>query len=150
MPVALAQPAPDFELENQNKERVKLSDFRGKKVVLFFYPLDFSPVCSNEVVCFQQDLPKFIAADAVVLGISTDSVWAHKAFREAKGITYDLLSDIKREVVKKYDLFLPDANIGKRATVIIDRQGNVFWFKEQPLREARDDTEILAALARIP
>jgi peroxiredoxin len=149
MPVTLADPAPDFELENQNKEKIKLSDFRGKKIVLFFYPLDFSPVCSNEVVCFQRDLPQFTATDAVVLGISTDSVWAHKAFREAKGITYDLLSDIKREVVKAYDLFLPEANIGKRATVIIDRQGNVVWFKEQPLREARDDAEILAALERI-
>jgi peroxiredoxin len=150
MGIALAELAPDFELENQNKEKVKLSGFRGKKVVLFFYPLDFSPVCSNEVVCFQRDLPQFEAKDAVVLGISTDSVWAHKAFREMKGVTYDLLSDIKREVVKAYDLYLPEANVGKRATVIIDREGKVRWMKEQPMREARDDAEILAQLERIP
>jgi peroxiredoxin len=95
------------------------------------------------------DLPQFAAQDAVVLGISIDSVWCHKAFREAKGITYDLLSDMKREVVQKYDLYLPDANIGRRATVIIARDGKVAWFKEQPMRQERDDAEIIAALKNI-
>jgi peroxiredoxin len=148
MPLTVGQPAPDFELENQDKKKVKLSDLRGKKVVLAFYPLDFSPVCSNEHACFVTDLPQFSAKNAVVLGISVDSVWCHKAFREAKGITYDLLSDMKREVVQKYDLFLPEANIGRRATVIVDTQGNVAWFKEQPLREERNDAEILEALEK--
>jgi len=150
MPIAVGQPAPDFELENQDKKKIKLSDLKGKKIVLAFYPLDFSPVCTNEHVCFMTDLPQFNAKDATILGISIDSVWAHKAFREAKGITYDLLSDIKREVVQKYDLFVPEANIGKRATVIVDRNGIVSYFKEQPLREARDDKDILEALAKIP
>jgi len=150
MPITLGQPAPDFELENQDKKKIKLSGLRGKKVVLAFYPLDFSPVCTNEHVCFMHDLPQFAAKDAVVLGISIDSVWCHKAFREAKGITYDLLSDMKREVVQKYDLYLPDANIGRRATVIVGRDGKVAWFKEQPLRQERDDAEILTALENIP
>ena len=150
MPITVGQPAPEFELENQDKKKIKLSDLRGKKVVLAFYPLDFSPVCTNEHVCFMHDLPQFAAKDAVVLGISIDSVWCHKAFREAKGITYDLLSDMKREVVQKYDLYLPDANIGRRATVIVGRDGKVAWFKEQPLRQERDDGEILAALANVP
>jgi peroxiredoxin len=151
MPVTVGQEAPDFELENQDKQKIKLSDFRGKKkVVLAFYPLDFSPVCTNEHVCFMTDLPQINATDAVVLGISIDSVWCHKAFREAKGITYDLLSDIKREVVQKYDLYLPEANIGRRATVIVGRDGKVSYFKEQPLREARNDAEIIAALQKTP
>jgi peroxiredoxin len=94
------------------------------------------------------DLPQFSDQDAVILGISVDSVWTHKAFREAKGITYDLLADMHREVVKKYDLFLPEANIGRRATVIVDTAGKVAWFKEQPIREARNDAEIIAALAQ--
>jgi peroxiredoxin len=118
--------------------------------VLAFYPLNFSPVCTNEHTCLMRDLPQFAAKGAVILGISVDSVWCHKAFREARGITYDLLADMKREVVQKYDLFLPDANIGKRATVIIDRQGAIAWFKEQPMRQERDDAEILAALQAIP
>lgn len=147
MPIQVGQEAPDFELENQDKAKIRLSSFRGKKkVVLAFYPLDFSPVCSGEHQCFMSDLPQFEAKDAVVLGISIDSVWCHKAFREARGITYDLLSDMKREVVQKYDLFLPEANLGKRATVIVDTAGKVAYFKEQPLREARNDAEILAAL----
>jgi peroxiredoxin len=150
MPITLGQPAPDFELENQDKTKIKLSDFRGKKtVVLAFYPLDFSPVCSNEHTCFMTDLPHFDAKDAVILGISIDSVWCHKAFRKQFNISYDLLADIKREVVQKYDLFLPEANIGRRATVIVDKAGNVAYFKEQPMREERDDAEILAALEKI-
>ena len=150
MPVTLGQSAPDFELENQDKKKIKLSDFRGKSnVVLAFYPLDFSPVCTNEHVCFMTDLPQFNATNAVILGISIDSVWCHKAFREAKHISYDLLSDMKREVVQKYDLFLPEAHIGQRATVIVDKSGNVAWFKEQPMREERDDAEILAILAKL-
>jgi peroxiredoxin len=148
MPVQIGQEAPDFELDNQDKAKIKLSSFRGKKkVVLAFYPLDFSPVCTNEHVCFMHDLPQIESADAVILGISVDSVWCHKAFREARGITYDLLADMLRDVVKKYDLFLPEANIGRRATVIIDTAGKVAWFKEQPMREARNDAEIIAALA---
>ncbi len=151
MPITVGQLAPDFELENQDKTKIKLSDFRGKKkVVLAFYPLDFSPVCSNEHTCFMTDLPQFDAKDAVILGISIDSVWCHKAFRNAFKISYDLLSDIKREVVQRYDLFLPDANIGRRATVIVAKDGKVSFFKEQPMREERNDAEILAALANTP
>jgi len=147
MPITVGQEAPDFELDNQDKQKVKLSSFRGqKKVVLAFYPLDWSPVCTNEHACFMHDLPQFDAKDAVILGISVDSLWCHKAFREAKGIKYDLLADMHREVVKKYDLFLPEANIGRRATVIIGKDGKVKWFKEQPIREERNDAEILAAL----
>ena len=96
------------------------------------------------------DLPQIQASDTVLLGISVDSVWCHKAFRAAKGITYDLLSDMLRDVVKKYDLFLPEANIGRRATVIVGKDGKIAWFKEQPIREARNDAEILAALAQTP
>ena len=149
MPIQVGAEAPDFELENQDKQKVRLRDFRGqKKVVLAFYPLDFSPVCTDEHVCFMHDLPQIQAHDTVLLGISVDSVWCHKAFRAAKGITYDLLADMHREVVKKYDLFLPEANIGRRATVIVGKDGKVSYIKEQPMREARNDAEILAALAQ--
>ena len=149
MAIVVGQEAPDFELDNQDKAKVRLSSFRGKKkVVLAFYPLDWSPVCTNEHVCFMTDLPQFEAKDSVILGISVDSVWCHKAFREAKGIKYDLLADMKREVVQKYDLYLAEANIGKRATVIVGKDGKVAFFKEQPMREERDDGEILAALEK--
>jgi len=150
MAIVVGQMAPDFELENQDKKKIKLSDLRGKKVVLIFYPLDWSPVCTNEHKCLTSDLPRFEGKDAVILGISIDSGWCHKAFKEARGIPYDLLADMKREVVKLYDLYLPEANIGRRATVIVGRDGKVAWFKEQPMKEERKDEEILEALEKTP
>ena len=84
MPVTVGQMAPEFELDNQDKAKIRLADFRGKSnVVLMFYPLDFSPVCSNEHVCMVNDFPQFNATETVVLGISVDSTWCHKSFREA-------------------------------------------------------------------
>jgi len=149
MPLPVGTDAPDFELESQDKQKIKLSAFRGqKKVVLIFYPLDFSPVCTGEHACLRQDFPQIQQQDAVVLGISVDSVWCHKAFRAAHHIPYDLLSDMLREVVQKYDLFLPERNIGRRATVIVGRDGKIAYFKEQPLPEPRKDAEIIAALAK--
>lgn len=149
MAIVVGQDAPDFELDNQDKAKIRLSDFKGKKkVVLMFYPLDFSPVCTGEHVCMMNDLPSIESKDTVILGVSIDSVWCHKAFRQAQGIKYDLLSDIHRDVVKKYDLFVPEANIGKRATVIVDRNGKVSYFKEQPIKEPRSDAEIIAALEK--
>ena len=150
MAIVVGQEAPDFELDNQDKQKIKLSSFRGqKKVVLAFYPLDFSPVCTNEHMCFISDLPQIQDKDAVLLGISVDSVWTHKAFREAKGIKYDLLSDMMREVVKKYDLlFCRRRTLGDAPTVIVGKDGKVSYFKEQPMREARNDAEIIAALEK--
>jgi len=151
MPITVGQQAPDFELDNQDKQKIRLSTFRGiKKVVLAFYPLDWSPVCTTEHGCFGTDLPQFEAADAIILGISIDSVWCHRAFRAAHNIKYDLLADMLRDVVKTYDLYIPESNIGKRATVIVGRDGKVSYFKEQPMREPRDDKEILAALLKTP
>ena len=94
MPIAVGQPAPDFTLKDQSQKDIKLSDFAGKRnVVLIFYPLDFSPLCTNEHACFVNDLKQFESLDAQVLGLSVDSVWAHKAFAEKMGITYPLLAD---------------------------------------------------------
>ncbi|RMG15891.1 MAG: hypothetical protein D6729_11800, partial [Deltaproteobacteria bacterium] len=86
MPIEKGQPAPDFTLVDQDGNEHTLSQYRGKPVVLIFYPLDFSPVCSKEHACLVEDLSKFNELDAVVLGISVDSNWCHKAFAEAKGI----------------------------------------------------------------
>src|SRR4029077_8009759 len=94
MSIAVGQTAPDFTLMNQEKKEVKLSDFAGKKnVVLVWYPLDWSPTCTNEHVCFVNDMKSFETLDAEVLGVSVDSVWSHKAFAEKMGIKYSLLAD---------------------------------------------------------
>lgn len=148
-PIQTGQPAPDFTLKDQNDQEVSLSSFKGRKVVLAFYPLDWSPTCTDENVCLRDDLPHFEDKDAVVLGISVDSLWSHKAWAKHLGLKHRLLSDMQREVVKKYGMFIPEANIGKRATVVIDSQGTVRFVKVQEITKARDDKEILAVLDSI-
>jgi len=158
MPIQVGAEAPDFELASSEFEndrpgkKIRLSDFRGKQnVVLAFYPLDFSPVCTSEHECLIRDLPDLEGASAQVLGISVDSVWSHAAFKRQLKITYPLLADFqpRGEVAEKYGLFLPDRGITARATIIVDKQGKVAWVKEQEVRQARDDREILEALRRL-
>ena len=142
--------APDFELMNQNKEKVKLSDFRGeKKVVLLFYPMDFSPVCTEEHCKFGPELPRIIGSeDAVVFGINCDSPWCHAAFKKQFNIPYDLLSDVTRDVVKKYGMYagLEPMNCSKRGTVVIGKDGRINHYHEQPMREPRSVEDIAKAV----
>jgi peroxiredoxin len=139
--------APDFTLKDQDQKDVKLSDYKGKKnVVLAFYPLDWSPVCTTENKCLNDDFPKFQSASTEVLGISRDSVYSHKAWQEALGLKHRLLSDMSGDVAKKYGMWLDDKFITKRATVIVDKQGTVKYVKVQEILTARDDNEILGAL----
>jgi len=134
--------APDFELMNQDKNPVKLSDYRGKKkVMLLFYPMDFSPVCTEEHCAFGPAFDKLNGpdADTVVFGVSTDSPFSHAAFRKQYNIPYDLLADVTRKTVKAYGLFAGEEpfNCGKRGTVIIDKSGKIAFYQEQPMREPR-------------
>ena len=144
--------APDFEMMNQDKQMVKLSDFRGKKkVVLIFYPLDFSPVCTNEHACFVNDLKQFESLDAQVLGLSVDSAWAHKAFAEKMGITYPLLADFnpRGAVADKFGVYLADKGITGRAIAIIDKGGKIAWFKNYDIPVVPDMKEVGQALAAV-
>jgi peroxiredoxin len=94
MSIAVGQAAPDFMLLNQDKKEVKLSDYAGKKnVVLVWYPLDWSPTCTNEHACIVNEMKPFEELDAEVLGVSVDSVWSHKAYADKMGIKYSLLAD---------------------------------------------------------
>src|SRR3989442_981614 len=94
MSIAVGQAAPDFMLLNQDRKEVKLSDYAGKKnVVLVWYPLDWSPTCTNEHACIVNEMKPFEALDAEVLGVSVDSVWSHKAYADKMGIKYSLLAD---------------------------------------------------------
>jgi peroxiredoxin len=158
MPIAIGAEAPDFELPSNELDngrpgkKVKLSDFRGKKnVVLAFYPLDFSPVCSGENECLRNDYSQFQQAGAQVLGISVDSVWTHAAFARHLKLEYPLLADFqpRGDVAAKYGLFLADKGITARATVIVDKQGKVAWLKQQDIPAARSDEEILAQLKKL-
>ncbi|MBI4063571.1 MAG: peroxiredoxin [Elusimicrobia bacterium] len=150
--IATGQTAPDFTLKDQNDQDIRLSDFKGKKnVVLAFYPLAFSPVCTKENECFTNDIGQYTQAGAEVLGISVDSTWTLKAWAKQLNFKHKLLSDFSREVSKKYGLFLADKNISQRATVIVDKQGKVTWVKIQPaITMQRENQEILTALKSLP
>src|ERR1700731_5054511 len=128
MAISVGAAAPDFTLKDQSQKEVKLSEFQGKKnVVLIFYPLDWSPVCSNEHACFVNDLKQFEKLNAQVLGLSVDSVWSHKAFADKMGIQYPLLSDFQPRgaVAEKFGFYLADKGITGRAVVIIDKDGKI-------------------------
>ena len=152
MSIAVGQTAPDFMLLNQEKKEVKLSDFAGKKnVVLVWYPLDWSPTCTNEHVCFVNDMKAFETLDAEVLGVSVDSVWSHKAFAEKMGIKYSLLADFhpRGAMSEKYGVYVADKGITGRAIAIVNKAGKVAWFKNYDIPVVPDLREVAAALGQV-
>lgn len=152
MSLAVGHTAPDFTLKDQNQKEVKLSDFAGKKkVVLVFYPLDWSPVCTNEHACFVNEMKQFETLDAEVLGVSVDSVWSHKAYAEKMGIKYSLLADFhpKGATGEKYGVYLGEKGITGRAIFIVDKQGKVAWAKNYDIPVVPDVKEVATALGGI-
>ena len=121
--------APDFSLSgatNQEDTDVSLSDFEGKKLVILFYPLDFSPVCSEQVPDFNENLDAIRAKGADVIAINRDSTFAHKAWSKALGgIGFPLLSDMNLEVSKQYGMALEEVGITTRGVLIVDESGKV-------------------------
>ena len=152
MSIAVGQTAPDFTLKNQSQQDVKLSDFAGKKsVVLVFYPLDWSPTCTNEHACFVNDMKSFDQLDAEVLGVSVDSTWSHKAYAEKMGIKYSLLADFQPRgaMADTYGVYLSDKGITGRAIVIINKEGKVAWVQNYEHCQVPDLKEVSAALQQV-
>jgi len=127
--------APDFTLPNANAEEITLSDLRGKNVVLVFYPLDWSPACSDQLSLYQSELPEFDKNDAVVVGISVDSLYSHGAWAAVRDITFPLLADFHPhgEVSRLYKVMRPSNGFSERALYIIDRQGIIRYSHVSPL-----------------
>jgi peroxiredoxin len=148
MAISVGQPAPDFSLRANDDKEYKLSDLKGKNVVLAFYPLDFSPVCTNEHMCFRDDLTQFQGLNAQVLGISVDSTWAHKAFAKQLDLQFPLLADFhpKGAVAEKYGLYLQERGIAARAVVVIDKEGVVRFVKQYDIPTVPDTKEVVAAV----
>jgi peroxiredoxin (alkyl hydroperoxide reductase subunit C) len=132
--IAVGEPAPDFTLRNQDGEKVSLADFKGRKVLLVFYPLDFSPVCSDQLSIYQEVKPEISEKGVELIGISIDSAYAHKAFQEKLGIDTTLLSDFepKGEVARAYGSYIDGAGIANRTLVLVDEEGKVAWTYESP------------------
>jgi len=125
-PPQVGDPAPEFRLKGPGGQFVTLSEFRGRRpVVLFFYPLAFSPVCSHQLPMVQTDLARFEELGAAVLGISVDSHWSNEAFAQSLGLTFPLLSDFRREAMSAYGVLLDQAGYSARALFVIDKDGRI-------------------------
>ena len=144
--VTVGQEAPDFTLRNEDNQAVKLSDLRGKPVVLVFYPLDFSPVCTSEMCAIRDDYTAFQEKGAQVFGISRDSTWTHKAFKEKEGLKYSLLADMNGAVAKQYGAWNDALGLAERVTVVLDKDGVVQHVEQSGLAQARDQKQALAAI----
>jgi peroxiredoxin (alkyl hydroperoxide reductase subunit C) len=127
-------PAPDFSLPDQDGKRVSLADLRGQKTVLVFYPLDFSPVCTDQLNVYQEVLGDLEAAGAVMYGVSVDSAYSHHAFQERLGISIPLLADFhpKGEVSRAYGVYIEERGHPTRALVLIGPDGMVEWSHVSP------------------
>ena len=123
--------APDFTLPDQNGNVHSLSDYRGKKVILYFYPKDNTPGCTKQACGFAERYPQFTEKGAVVLGISKDSVASHKKFEEKYGLPFTILADPDLVVIQAYDVWKEKMNYGKvsmgvvRTTYLIDEEGKI-------------------------
>jgi alkyl hydroperoxide reductase subunit AhpC len=149
MTLTIGQTAPDFTLKTQDEKEWKLSSFRGKNVVLLWYPLDWSPTCEKENCKLSVDMP-LKGNDVVVVGISRDSTWSHKAWKQHFKISHDLLADPMLEVTKQYGLVHPAQFISHRATVIVDKNGKVALCEiQQNTGAERDWAPIQACLAKL-
>ena len=132
--IGSGDPAPNFALPDQDGNEVTLKDLRGQTTVLVFYPLDFSPVCTDQLNVYQEVLGELERRGVKLLGISVDSAFAHKAFREHLGISFPLLADFepKGEVARGYGVYVDERGHSARALVMIGPDLRVVWSYESP------------------
>lgn len=121
--------APDFELYATPDQKLKLSELKGKKVVLVFYPADWSPVCSDELTIYNEAAKLFEKYNAQVVGISVDSKWSHTAFSEQHHYHFPLLADFepKGKVARLYESYDAENGLCKRSIYLIDEEGKIVW-----------------------
>ena len=139
MSIEVGQQAPNFSLPNTERQPVTLESLRGKPVILAFFPLAFSPVCTEEMCTFRDSLAELSDANAQVVGISVDSPFALKAFAEAQRLQFPLLSDFNKETAEAYGVLNPSLlgvfkGVANRAVFLIDRNGKIAhkWVSEDP------------------
>lgn len=134
MAIEIGQKAPDFKLFNTEKQEIALSDFRGKNVVIMFFSQAFTGTCINELCSVRDNYNDFMADNAVVLGISVDSIFTLAAFKKEQNLQYDLLSDFNKTVAPQYDSLWEDfvfgmKGVAKRAAFIIDKEGIIRYIE---------------------
>ncbi|HEY1821891.1 MAG TPA: peroxiredoxin [Trebonia sp.] len=152
MAIEIGDEAPDFELPDQHGAPVKLSSFRGaKNVVLVFYPLAFSPVCSNELCALREEFPEVNTGDAELITVSVDSLFTHRAWADQENFQFSLLADFwpHGSVAKQYGVFDEGKGLATRGTFVIDKNGIVRWYVINPIPQARDIADYQKALAEL-
>src|SRR5439155_7693067 len=154
MSVDVGSKAPDFTLTSQDRQPVKLSEQKGKPVVLAFFPAAFSGVCQKEMCTFRDSMGRLNQANALVYGISVDTFFALKAFADKEGLTFPLLSDFNKQTIRDYGVFNEDMiglkGIAKRAVFVIDKDGVVRH--KEVLDDARNEPDyekVFASLAAL-
>ena len=140
--------APDFELTAGPDKSISLRQFRGKPVILAFYPADFSPVCGDQMALYNEVLPDFADYGAQMIGISVDGPWCHKAYGEARKLRFPLLSDFepKGAVSRAYGVYDAKWGTSQRALFVIDKDGTIAWSYLSPIDVNPGADGILAAL----
>jgi peroxiredoxin len=147
-PLAPGSQAPDFRLHDTPDQTVSLSEFRGRPVILAFYPADWSPVCSDQMVLYQELMPEFQKYNAQMLGISVDGVWCHLAFAKSRNIRFPLLADFepKGEISRAYRAYRTGDGYSERALFTIDPEGLISWSYLSPVGVNPGADGILRAL----
>ncbi len=150
--LAVGTKAPDFSLQDQNGKIHTLEDYKGQKVILYFYPKDNTPGCTKQACAYSERMPQFMEKGAVVLGISKDSTASHKRFEEKQGLRFTILSDPELNVIKAYDVWHEKMNYGKvsmgvvRTTYLIDEEGVIIKANDK-VKAAEDAENMLGELA---
>jgi peroxiredoxin len=147
-PLAPGNSAPDFTLPTMPDRTVSLREFRGRPVILVFYPADWSPVCGDQVALYNEILPEFERHGAQLLGISVDGVWCHKAFTESRNLRFPLLADFepKGAVARRYGVYREGEGITERALFVLDHDGIIRWSYVSPIGVNPGADGILRAL----
>lgn len=144
--------APDFSLPDQNGTMHTLQEYRGKKVILYFYPKDNTPGCTSQACGFSERYPQFQEKGAVVIGISKDTVASHKRFEEKQNLGFTLLADPERTAIEAYDVWKEKKNYGKvsmgvvRTTYLIDEEGIIIRANDK-VKAAEDPQKMLEELS---
>ena len=149
--IKIGKKAPDFLLKDQDGKERSLSEFKGKKILLYFYPRDFTPGCTKEACGIRDNFEGFEKLNVVVLGVSTDSIERHKKFAQKLNLPFILLSDEKAEVAKKYGVWVKKKRAGKeyfgiaRTSFLIDEEGRIIkiYEKVKPDNHAKEVLEDL-------
>jgi peroxiredoxin len=149
--LAAGTAAPDFKLRVTPDQWLSLSDLKGKPVILAFYPADWSPVCGDQMVLYNEILPDFREHGAELLGISVDGVWCHAAFAKSRKLHFPLLSDFepKGAVARSYGAYREEEGVCERALFVVDANGVIFWSYLSPVAVNPGADGILEALEEL-